>query len=384
MPLTSDQNKKIPRDQAEALLGRALSRHIGYTTGAYYLDRISEIVLDFVDKPFQYQFELETALSDRALSSNKPLTENYVEEILNWSTSLGLIDKALPSDNPKMTRYTPTALGYSLRYALTIGDKQFSNYLLTESILKNDADAYVLVLESAAESIAQNDPKVLASEFMERTKSTRMKRYKWINDAFPIPQLRNRIVERVSWIKSGESTSDVGYDEPGEHFVRHHTKPRKGWAKILGHLTESGLTELGEQIVQTVAGKHGRYDWIGPPEGCQESLRIESGLILEGPFDSDDGVLLQNLPVIDDEGYKDLKASTAEFMINAFPSLRLIRAKQASLDAVRPYVRYLQVNLGMRVRSQDQLIIDSIRAAKPRISILSGSETALGFYRVND
>ena len=104
------------RSQLERDLGTALSRHIGYTTGAYHLDRIVATLEVFGESPSAYLSEVverarQFVSNQEDESSGKRIpSDKYLEEVVHFAEAMFLV-KTVSQKHAQMRRLAPTERG---------------------------------------------------------------------------------------------------------------------------------------------------------------------------------------------------------------------------------------------------------------------------------
>lgn len=371
-----------PRDYYEQALLKALSRHIGYTTGAYAIFRIADIVLTFENEPSKYQFQLIQELLNRRLDSSGAIQEEYASEILNFGVALGLIERLSIGGSAGLSKFALAPAGLAYRSAYKLDLESFKRFLLTGLVVESDADAYVLLLEVLFSLQDKKDSPNYRSLFKDWTSEILEERSCWINRAFPNPILRERLAKRISWAKLSHK-KEVTPHRVKDDFARHHATPRKGWTVALAHYDEKedGLTPGGIELLHRLRGQRNRFFWLGPPEGTQEALRIPPEHRLGGPFAPSWNALRPMKKAQESEMIEEIMVSTVSFMEKAFPFLRLVHANQAPLDAVRPYIYFKESELGVRTDT-DALLRDIFQERSDKFTVLSKRTGSLGYYQL--
>ena len=331
------------RDQAETELVRAISRYIGYTTGAFSLQRVVGLTELLLERPFRYEVEVSALLQ-----KEHGIRSNYARGVIDFAGALGLVQRR---DVGQQARLTITDLGRARNAAVRTSSAAFAEWILKFAILEHDADMYGLML----------DYKMTANEigwgegFADRLTGLRQQRLEWLEQALKAELLVARIRDQVKWLEPyGRKT--LIKDEINSHFLRHHTRPREGWAKELGHLNGNGkLTSDGEAFVQALRFGRSHYLWIGPSEEAAAALGLKLDEVPSplGPA--------WNLLRPGKGGTQEVLAPStivtelADYMEAAYPAIRLIRTNQAPIAAVRPYIFWLEHQSGTRFEHQDLL-----------------------------
>ncbi|MCG8608100.1 hypothetical protein MJD09_24330 [bacterium] len=289
-----------------------------------------------------------------ALRKEYEVSEEYASGIINFSVSLGLLERV--GLGGTLQRLSLSNLGRAYRAARKTGSLELRNFIVTYALLEYDSDVYGLLLDILIDSDSDKEEN-LKTAFLRRTKELRSARQEWILRSFPQSQLRERICEHVQWIR-GSTRSQIRVKSVGEDFARHHVTPRKDWARWLGHLDGGKITAIGRDLVERLRSDRDRYFWLGPSKECLKTLRINSNV--SGPFAPAWNLFRPNQPAVEPPG--ELVSEIAIFMKDAFPTLRLVQANQAPLEAVLPFVYLKEYQLNIRVepdRLFEQLFADN-------------------------
>ena len=335
------------RPDCERSLGRALSRHIGYTTGAYKLDRIAATTNLLKGRPYRYELELLKYLTDS--SEGAGVKERYAEGILNFAVGLGLVDRPPVGGGLPRLILTPAGRAYAAARALEKPD--LADLILTHCLLDRDADYYLLILDLVEQGVAEETSR--ADAFAAAIYSQRVWRAGWLSDTFPNAVLLKRIVEHVGWL-SVTAGDKLKFDDVGRNYGRHHSAPRIGWAKQLGHIDDrNALTEQGAELRTRLLAGRESFFWLGPPEQCARVMRL--GVSELGPREPAWNVLRPTARQQADEALDDLADELADWMGEAFDTVRLATSNQAPIDSVLPYLYLRERELGRLVDEQDIL-----------------------------
>ena len=167
------------RAHHETKLAVSLSRHIGYTTGAFYINRIASIASEFQGQPSRYQFELTQYLMTEFSDGNRSVNEKYATEILNFAVSLGIIYRAAEGATPRVNRFAITPEGATIRSALSQEDEGLAKFALLGLVLESDSDTYALLLDILYESCVSGQ--ALYALFEERFRQLREDRIAWLS-----------------------------------------------------------------------------------------------------------------------------------------------------------------------------------------------------------
>jgi hypothetical protein len=363
------------REAAEAELLRALSRQIGYTTGAFSLLRMAKLVSLFTDAT-AYQFELVKLLQTNGLDSSDKLTEKYTGEILNFVSSLGILQRLAGASSAHLTRYGLTDAGVAIRAA--DGIPLLKNLVLTDVVLENDADAYILTLRLLAHARPDTKADELAIAFRDSVTQVRKHRLEWCKSVFPNKTLLHRFTDKVPWIKRSR-LGDLSIEEPKADFGRHHFGPRKRWAVELGHATESNtMTGEGLALLSLFEADPGSSVWLSPPAAVLSYLRINNAT-LNGPYAPAIELLRPKGP--EHPPTKQVVEMVADFLESSFPSIRLVHARQASTAAAKYFLNQVERTTGCRI-SWDQTVRLVSQQYAARFSFFSSRQGHIAYYQV--
>lgn len=342
----------LARDQTEGQLAKALSRHIGYTTGAFYLGRFADIAF-LVSKPSIYAFELVKAIQSwKQQDEKEEVSAEYAADIVNFCSAIGLIERAPGQAQANLVRYVLAPEALTLRAAHSLALVDLHKLVLLSLLVENDADGYGSVLELIAtgKDEAERRGTGLAERYLTRAKNMRHRRFEWLTSVFPQPRLLESIAARVPWLKAvrGKGPQVV---EPQSDFGRHHSSPRKGWAEYLGHIDgNSGeLTSSGADLLGRLRSGGTEYTWLAPPALTLDALRIPPDKWLPGPNGPAWEVLRPPVPRERTDFGPDVVQRLRVFMEGAYPYLRFEHANQASMQPVALYLYSIERELGYRI-----------------------------------
>lgn len=373
----------ISRSDFETDLAVALSRHIGYTTGAYQVDRIADIATIFRRRPSLYQYELVQYLKNQSEGSQRKIRDKYAAEIVNFANALGILRKAADGPTPGARRFALTPEGFTIGSALERGEEPLLRFTLIGLVLESDCDAYGLLLD-----ILEQDPITgaeLHKAFRVRVEELRSERLAWIDRAFPNRTLRNRIHEKMSWVPHQRRVRPESTD-----FGRHHVTPRLGWAQWFGHIhagrgsstTAEGspLTRRGVQLLGALRNGIGRYTWLGPERGTQEALGIPESLQRGGPCAPAWDLLRPTECRRSNADVDRIADDVAEFMHMHYSDLKLVHANQASIASVIPYLHLRESQLGYAV--EKDRVLDRIFEKRASFSYLSSRRLKYSYFQL--
>ncbi|MDE0028395.1 MAG: hypothetical protein OXU42_03200 [Deltaproteobacteria bacterium] len=363
-------------------LARALSRHIGYTTGAYYLERIVSTLSAFDDAPSAYITELvekaRLAVSPREASggNTKALSQEYLEEVINFAEAMGLLETVSPKQ-AQVRRFAPTEVGRTLLGAKGSEDESFFHYYLTKTVLFADSDALFPVIDFFSRARSES----LHAHYLAFQQGLRARRAKWLLEAFPEQLLFKRIALNVPWLRDpqrGEPRPRI--EELSVKTAKHHTTPRHGWLSQLGLLDaeSKALTPFGAATRRSLT-PDGHYFWLGPKQTTQRDLGISLEQRLPGPFEDTYGMAAEYAAPTNAE-IDQLIADTVHIMKRGYKSVKLIHAAQATLLLPIEYIKYRMFADGRSYRWAEVL-----SALFPRYRVdferLSAKRGQIGFYK---
>lgn len=362
------------REEAERLVAKALSRHIGYTTGAYDLGRIFASLEPFAGRTSAYKDELVAYLANAEGQGSATTSADYRAEILSFSTAMGMLE-VVSTREARLVRYASTELGRSILGAKAIGDDDFFRYYMAEVVIRADADFIVPLL-----IYHETSPPIQINEFFAEYAATlRNLRFEWLISALPERILLERVAAQVHWLKrkkSARGTYEV--DIPTANTARHHATPRMGWIEQLGLYDRStrGLTKFGSDVLRALAGD-GRYFWVAPPEDALQAL----GLTNYPEGQTEDRLTFHGVGAPPSEA--DMLALVDDLrrvMAAGYPAAKLVHAPQASLQLPIEYVSFRSYMDG---KSYDwQIALDHLFLAhKSEFQRYSAKKGKIGFYR---
>ncbi len=370
------------RAQAESEFVHALTRQIGYTAGAYSVQRMAGIVAHFEDAN-AYQFELLKKLTSLGASA-EPLTDKYATDVLNFAGELGIIAKLPGASAPHLSRYVLTDAGVAIRAARAI-QPELERLVLEHLILENDADAYLRVLSLVGE-IAPRSGDDLSAKFRDLISDMRLTRLAWLREAFPSKAVLTRLVRggpsQVHWLKPNR-LGVIELDNLSADFGRHHFTPRKTWAAELNHVdaTGKGLSATGREFVSRAGWREespGAH-WIGPATECMASLRVSADGHLFGAAGPTIDLLRPESPLREPD--QQLVEQTAEFLRMAFPHIRLVHARQALTSPVTYFLLHHERRFGERF--DQQLLLQMVaKQHSKEFAFFSSRSGTLAYYQL--
>lgn len=372
------------RNALEQNLAGALSRQIGYTTGAYYLDRITSVLGAFERSPTVYLHELvdEAARAERdggcaGHAEEERASKPYLEEVVHFAEAMNIII-GVSQPSARVRRFAPTELGRALSGAKATGDGSFYEHLLFKNVLLADADALYPVMSF----YSQTECSELQDYYRGFQIDLRNRRMEWIIQAFTERASLERVVARVGWLGIDRTKHwSLFADYPSRNTARHHATPRKGWLIRLGVLGtgEECLTEFGELAKKKLQGKGAAYFWLGPKQTTQQDLGIRAADQARGPYE-DSFEITHSTTVPDEEEIVRVVDDTADIMKAGYSSVKLVHASQATLMFPIEYIKYRRA---LDRRSYDwNLIIPRVFSRhRDGFDRLSPKRGHVGFYR---
>ena len=361
----------------EASLVRALSRHIGHTTGAYDLDRIMSVLDFFRDRSSAYKEEILAYLRERGGREEKTVTEDYLAEVLTFARSFGIVE-LVSSKESRLQKYSCPELGRSMLAAMDVGNLEFFQFFKARTIFLADADSLVAVLSYYADKRSVTLNEYYIGFFAE----VRRARYEWLREAFPEPTLLKRITDRLSWLTGSRNSGLTPKIEVfSSNTARHHSTPRRGWLASFNMFEPdtSTLTEFGERALRSLLSAKS-YFWLAPPRGVQELLRITPPLITDGPYE-DEFAFACELEAASVSDVEALLPDVAKMMIEGYPSAKLVHASQASVQLPIEYIIYRSYTDGVAYDIL-QVLDEVFHKYRDEIDRLSAFKGKIGFYRV--
>lgn len=367
-------------DDSRDELAAALARYVGYTTGAYDITRIADVTELFDQSPSRMRLEVVRALKLR-IEASKGGRAKSADGIVDFAVGLGLIRRIDPGY--RIPRLALTELGRAYRSARGLDLTDYRNFLLEYAVLQFDADVSGLLLDMALDGPLPVGSELLG-KFEERTRELRRMRSDWLVKAFPNPQLRERLLRGdtgyvVRWIKDARGPAIEDKDIRAD-FTRHHALPRRGWLVALGHIRGEGqLTPRGRELALRLRAGGNRFFWIGPPRPWFKRLHIGDALIRE-PLAPAWNIIR---PV---DGHASpvphrIIADTAHFMETGYRYMRLVRANQVPLQAIKPYIYFLERRIGLRL-CEDSVFRAVFRQFETRFAPMSQRTGLLGHYQL--
>ena len=369
-------SNSLTRTTAENQLLRALSRQIGYTTGAYSIVRMAQLVSLFTDST-AYQFELVKILQEKGLDQDEALSPKYASEILNFATSLGILYR-LPHAGglAHLSRFGLTDAGIALRASST--KPLLRQLVLTDLVLQNDADAYILTLQLLAATASSEQ---LATRFLQHVTDMRVRRLRWLTSAFTNKTLLDRFTARVFWIKKSRLGA-LEADKPKADFGRHHFGPRKSWAIQLGHFNEKDhlLTPTGSRLLSKFSPSSPPAFWLSPPKEALDLLRLPVPTEFAGPPEPAIDLLRPSLGP-EAPPTPHIISSIVSFLVESFPTIRLHHARQASIAAAQYYLRVLEQEVGCRTSWDETLKLVAQQHAE-LFSFFTNRQGHIAYYQL--
>lgn len=367
-------------DDSRDELAAALARYVGYTTGAPYITRIADVTELFDQSPSRMKIEVVRTLQ-RQIEVARGREHKSADGIVDFAVGLGLIRRI--DRGYLVPRLALTELGRAYRSARGLDIADYRDFLLQYSMLQFDADVSGLLLDMALDGPLPSGPELLG-RFEERTRELRRLRSDWLLKAFPSPQLRERLLRGdtgyvVRWIKDARGPA-IEVREIGADFTRHHARPRRGWLTSLGHIrTDGQLTSRGRELALRLRAGGDGFFWVGPSRNWFERLHVDPVLIREplGPAWN----IVRPAKAHGSSVPHQVVASTADFMERGYRYMRLVRANQVPLQAVKPYIYFLECRLGFRLCA-DMVFRAVFRQFETRFAPMSERTGLLGYYQL--
>ena len=378
------KKKVYTRPQAEAEFVHALTRQVGYTAGAFSIQRMADIVSLFEDAS-AYQFELVKRLTSVS-SEGEPLSEKYATDVLSFAAELGIVSKLPGASVPHLSRFVLSDAGVAIRAARAVAP-DLESLILEHLILENDADAYLRVL-SLLHTNSSDTAETFANDFRDAVLRAREVRLQWLKAAFPSKPVLLRLIKcgsaQVHWLKV-KKLGLVEIERPGTDFGRHHFSPRKTWTGELGHfdaLTKQ-LTPSGLQFMNLAgwSSNNANAHWISPPAECLNFLRVPETVRgdLCGP--SAPTLDLLRPSSLEYEPTPELTATAAEFLRAAFDHIKLVHARQALTSPLKYFLVAQERVMGRRLDLE--LILQTVSRTYPKdFAFFSSRSGALAYYQV--
>lgn len=361
------------RVEAERDLAQAMSRQIGYTSGAYDLARIFSVLDVFSENPSAYK---EEVIGHLRLNANEDTSEAYLSEITNFAQSMRLIETVSPRD-ARLQRLAPTEYGRSLLGARYIGDEEFLTYFATKIVLLADADYLIPILLYDG----RNSGSDLHSAFITFQEDLRERRMQWLAQAVPQKVLFDRVAKQITWLKPGKGLG-AGYriEVPSGNTARHHATPRQGWLSFLGMRDDAKkITEFGRAVANALMPSS-TYFWLGPAEGVEDALQIPDKLRQGGPFEDSFNLAAGNNDASGEE-IDLILDDVLNVMVRGYPYAKLVHASQASLKLPIEYIHFRSYK--DRRRYPWELVLQRLFSVKRGlIERYSAHRGQVGFYRL--
>lgn len=394
-------------------LGRALSRYNGLTNSAELGVMTKVITGELFDttKPFHRAFDVINAFADEAKKHKPRSAFRSAEVLLHHAIAFGFLRRATPGgtmSRPELKRKQEatshialTALGRACRAAVNWqgGGDEFRQFLWNYALLECDFDMYGLLLKSAEENGGEV---VSIEEFYRQFYGIREGQMKWMKEWVPYKTHREHIQRNVKWVGKQVVVvvNNMGAAEkrvkrvfeldaifkffgatPGHHFDQ-----RKKWARRFGHIDEGRqkLTESGRQLSSRLppVSDEPPFFWLGPTEECAKAKIISAAKIPDTRW-SPAWRLLR--PETRNESLESaIVEKTAAFMEGAFEHIRLSNAAQASLDAVVPYVYFLEHKMGGRVGNEHDIFRQVIARHRDCFACLLQPNLSQSHYRLRE
>ncbi|MER8770923.1 hypothetical protein NKH63_19560 [Mesorhizobium sp. M0960] len=364
------------RSDAEKALAKALSRYIGYTTGAYDLVRIVSVLECFAGRASAYKEEVVAELRSQSEDRRNEPADTYLSEIINFAQAMDLI-ATVSSRETKLQRLAPTETGRSVLGAKAANDAGFYQFYLARTVLQADSDYLYPVIKYFTGMHGAN----IQEYFVFAQTALREERKAWLVEVFPEKILLSRIAEQISWLSAPRGgAGDYRIDVPTMNTARHHSAPRQGWLHELGiwDRTSKTLTKFGTDVLRTLEPS-GSYFWLGPDSGVQDALRIVPALQKGGPFEDQlEFAAYETEP--SEADVAALVSDVSDVMVASFRDAKLVHAAQASL---RLPIEYIQYRAYQDKKRYDwvSLLEKLFHEKKAILERFSAHKGLVGFYR---
>ena len=370
------------RTDLERDLGRALSRHIGYTTGAYFLERIVSTLDIFCDRPSAYINELveksassKTELASEGSGSHTP-NMKYLSEVANFAESIGLIF-TVSQKSARLRRFAPTELGRALLGAQASSDDGFYNYFLSRTVLLADADALVPVLKF----FSQPSNASLYDYYWLFQCELRKERASWLQATFPERHVLERMITYIPWLSMpARHQPSLLYKNLSEKTAKHHAAPRQGWLQRLELIDANSkkLTPLGRATLDGLT-LNCDFFWLGPNSTTQDALGIQLHKQKDGPYQDTFGLVAsETKPRREDVNI--LLEDTADVMRAGYGSTKLVHAEQATLVLPIEFVKYRSF-VDEKSYSWEEIVAGVFDKYRGEFERLSAKRGRVGFYK---
>ncbi|MCV2881888.1 hypothetical protein [Actibacterium sp. XHP0104] len=369
------------RSEMEAALSGALSRYIGYTTGAYDLNRIFSTLDAFGDNPSLYRDEIvafldETDHGETEGRDQKRTSGEYRSEVLSFAKSMDLVETVSRRD-ARLERLAPTELGRTLNGARDVRDREFLKFFTAKLVFLADADALYPILKFYESSTSQD----IQSYYQEFMRELRHRRTEWLHAAFPEAILRDRVANAISWLTPVKGRKgQYKIESISKNTARHHVTPRKGWLEDIGMFDRSNATlrRFGREAIASLeVGEE--FFWLGPQKGLQTELGIPISLQAGEPYE-DTWFADSNRLKPKEFEVQSLIDDVVRVMVLGYPASKLKHASQASL---RLPIEYITFRSFKDQRSYDwQTVVDEVfKSRKSEVERFSAKKGSIGFYR---
>ena len=204
-------------------------------------------------------------LLQREVGERFGLSSKYARGVLDAAYAIGILARF--SGSQRIARFSLSPVGRSIVAAEAAEDIEVRQLSLLAALLNSDADAYYSILATSEHTDDNDASKSREALFGNNLRDIYVGRRAWLQKTFPSRILRDRIVRQIVWRKEEQRT--------GVHYLRHHARPRLGWAKSLGHVDiDNHLTEDGRRLLVALRGDSHSYFWLGPSESTLTTLRI--------------------------------------------------------------------------------------------------------------
>lgn len=350
------------RQQAEREVAKAMSRQIGYTTGAYGLGRFVEVATMLARQP-----HVLLPVLQRQVEQRYSVGGIYARGILDFAHAIGIVNRL--SGGTRVPRYSLTHVGRSVVASKEADEPEVLRLSLIAALLNADVDPYYSVLWSVQKQSEVACGAEFRSLFCQSMLEIRRRRRTWLKRAMPNGPLRARVERHIGWWDDG--------DDLNENFLRHHSDPRRGWALYLGHLGDNrDITTEGRFLLKALRSGRERFFWLGPSPHHLMVLRIPEEYWPQ-PLGSSWELLRpdrkgSHIP-------RSLIQGLREYIHRSYDAVRLVRTNQAPSAAILPFIYRYEIRHNERY-STDAVFAELVRSMQSSLTTWRSREGIFGFY----
>lgn len=364
-------------DTCARMLGQSLARYNGLTNDAK-LEFITELVVGngendpFSQKPFLSAYEVIEQFSERVggMRSAQVLMQHAIAfGFLHRATSgstrrhRGTIrHKGLKTRIETTAHIALTPLGKALRSAqvlTTPKQKEFVRFVWEYALLTCDFDLYALLIKMAEENHGEM---VSLNDFYNRYYAIRDKKYNMLRSKFPFVEQREQIKKHLKWFKRRGLNPQWKWEDGPPKFEgetpKHHYRQRKQWAQKHGHIdnAKTCLTKVGMDLARKLPATEGEpFFWLGPPREFATSRFLKPAEINASQCAPAWNLLRSKGDDANDSVSDRFVSKLAEHIENSYSFIRMANFNQAPLEAIQPYVYFLEKELNERVGDLHEL-----------------------------